>query len=99
MANPRERLETLAGALTAAGLSARLAMDDPPLLHVRFLGPPVAQETIGCGEQDGELWFRWVSQEVLLGRADDVPGAAERVRYVLVPPGFSEPDAESEGKR
>ncbi|MCP2340410.1 hypothetical protein [Actinomadura rupiterrae] len=99
MADPRERLERLGAALMAEGLSTRLAMDDPPLLHVKFLGPPVAQETIGCGERDGQLWFRWVSQEVLLGRADDVPGAAERVRYVLMPPGISEPDAESEGRR
>lgn len=83
MTEPRERLETLRLALTAEGLEARIAVADPPLLHVVNLGPPALQETIGCVSNDGALWFWWAALEVLLGRADDIPGAVARVTYVL----------------
>jgi hypothetical protein len=83
MSDDRERLEKLGAALTDQGLRVRLAVGDPPLLHVVNPGPPLLQEQIGCCVNDEDLWFQWTALEVLLGRADDVPSAVQRVLYVL----------------
>lgn len=83
MTEVREQLEKLGAALTDRGLRVRLAVDDPPLLHVVNPGPPLLQEQIDCCVNDGGLWFQWTALEVLLGRADDVPSAVQRVLYVL----------------
>lgn len=85
MADVRKSLEKLGGALTDAGFKVRLAVDDPPLLHVEGIGSAELCEQIGCrlNPPDGELWFQWSALEVFLGRASNVPSGVERVKYVL----------------
>ena len=84
----KERLEGLGEALTAEGLRTRIPLEDPPLLHVVNPGAVMLKEVIGCvvGD-DGELWFHWPMLDVLLGRADDIASAVERIRFVLGGPG------------
>jgi hypothetical protein len=85
MTDAKMRLEELGAVLKEAGLRIRLAVSDPPLLHVENPEQPTLREQIGCSVNpiDGELWFQWAALDVLLGKAADVPSAAERVQYVL----------------
>lgn len=85
MGDARKSLEELGTALTDAGFKVRLAVGDPPLLHVVGIGAAELGEQIGCrvNPLDGELWFQWSALEVFLGRAFDVRSGVERVKYVL----------------
>ena len=85
MTDAKMRLEELGAVLREAGLTVRLAVGDPPLLHVENSEPPTLREQIACcvNPADGELWFQWAALEVLLSRSTDVASAVKRVKYVL----------------
>jgi hypothetical protein len=86
--NPRAylgRLEGLAEAVTAQGLSARLVAPPGRLPSLHVVNPRAAAlaEDVYAGPcQDGQWWFWWSWAE-RIAAGDDLAGAASRILHVL----------------
>ena len=80
-----DRLERLAGALTALALRPRLVTPPGrvPSLHVVNPAAPALAEDVYAGQsQDGQWWFWWSWAE-RIAPGDDLTATATRIRHVL----------------